>query len=149
MVEHPQLATSAIRFWNRKAAGFFFLAAAAAAAVMALRHGAPAILASLMLLYCAQAFFVLLLGVNLRAFDISFPRAVNKALPLLVLGRVRRPIAELEDITYTGRSFGGEWVTLRFGDGRYPAPFATRAQRLAFFETAQANKPNVRIYRAS
>ena len=88
------------------------------------------------------------MGVELVDGEISFPRTIVRAFPFLVVGRRNRAVADLNEITYIGKSFGSEWVTLRFGEAQYPVPFASRKQRLAFFEAIQAQEPRVKIYRA-
>ena len=149
MVENPPQATIApSRFWNVKAASFFGLVAMLCVLIVVFRGGLVAFASLLLALFFLQMAWARLIGVSLTGAEISFPRSLIEALPFLVLGRMHRAIAELEEITYVGSSFGSEWVVLRFDDGQYRAPFTSRAQRLAFFEAVQTKKSNVRIYRA-
>lgn len=156
---------SSIRFWNIKAASLFILVVLTATIVVVLRQPLTSVLteavmsilnngplllgAALISLYCCHAAFILLMGVALTDSEISFPCANFRAFAFLDFGRTQRPIAELDEITYVGRTIGIEWLVLQFGDNRYPAPFASRDLRLAFFAAIKAKKPNVRIYRAS
>lgn len=157
-------ATASIRFWNMKSAGVFVAAVFSLAAALSLQHGLAAVFytaisavarcglaivpVSLLGVYCLQAALVLLTGVVLVEGDIIFPRAILANLPFFVSGRVRRPIRDLDAITYVGHFFGAEWVRLRFGDSRYLVLFSSRDRRLAFFRVVQAKKTGIRLYRA-
>jgi hypothetical protein len=88
------------------------------------------------------------LGVSIAREKLSFPRAIAKSLPVLVFGRVSRPLAELDEITSVGPLLKGECVILSFDDARYSISFNSRETRLAFFETIRAQNANVKIYRA-
>ena len=149
MVEQAHQTTGvSVRYWNGKTASLFILVALVCASVFVLRQGPFGYISIFIAFYCFLAALVLLLGVALEGGEISFPRPIVRAFPFLVMGRMRRAVGELDEITYLGHSFGSEWVILRFGDEQYPAPFVSREQRLAFFDAVQAKKPDVRIYRA-
>jgi hypothetical protein len=152
-----------IRFWNLRAAGVFVGAVSALALAVVMHQGVAAALSAaavgfqryglivfpavFIAYYCLQAAFVLLTGVVLTKGEIGFPRAILTVVPFLVNGRVRRAIRDLDEITYVGRSFGAEWVNLRFGGSRYLVLFSSRDRRLDFFHAVQTIKPGIRIYR--
>jgi hypothetical protein len=118
MVENSRKAeVISIRFWNFKSAGPFLLAALVGAAMLVLRHGWVIYIAVFVVLYSLHAAYCLLTGVLVTGAEISFPRAIVRFLPLLVLGRMTRAIGALDEITYIGQSFGSEWVILRIVDG--------------------------------
>ena len=146
--EAHQTTTVSVHYWNGKAAGLFMLVALGATVVFILRSGLVGYLSILVSFYCFYTAGVLLLGVALAGGEIGIPRPVIRAFPFLVFGRMSRAIGELNEITYIGHSFGCEWVIMRFGEDQYPASFASRERRLAFFDAVQAQNQSVRIYRA-
>jgi hypothetical protein len=95
----------------------FLLAALVGAAMLVLRHGWVISIAVFVVLYSLHAAYCLLTGVLVTGAEISFPQAIVRFLPLLVLGRMTRAIGALDEITYIGQSFGSEWVILRIVDG--------------------------------
>jgi len=144
----PGVVTST-RFGNGKAVGLFALAASIGVIIPILPRGPLDPIALLAVLYFLQAAAAMAMGVVVANDNIHFPRLIAKYPPILFFWRLRRPIAQLDHITYLGRSFGLEWVLLDFGAEKYFASFAERDRRLAFFEAARAKKPKVRIYRTS
>jgi len=149
MAQPRRPTSSPAYFRSLKIAGaFIFAMAFAGGLIIAIHHGPLAIALALFALYNLQAAFASLMGVVLADGEIRFPRPIIRPLPFLVFWRSRQSIAALDDITSLAPSFGSEWVMLRFGETRIAAPFASRLQRLAFFEAIKARKPTVRIYRA-
>ena len=149
-MQDPRPKTTAPNFvWNVRTISFFGVASLAAVVVVVLSPGLIGLTTFFLVLYGLQAAVALLKGVVIEGGQIHFPRAISRRFPYFVLGRMHRPVVELEEITYIGKASGAEWVILRFGDDRDPAPFASRERRRAFFDAVRAIKPSVKIYRAN
>ena len=99
-------------------------------------------------IFAVQAAVSSLGGVFVNAAGVTAPRVLLKFAPILVAGRVRTPLAEINDLTALGKFLGFDVVGLTGVEGQLPMLFSKRESRLAFFEALRAYKPDVRIYRA-
>ena len=71
-------------------------------------------------------------GIFVNAAGVTAPRVLLKFAPILVAGRVRTPLAEINDLTALGKFLGFDVVGLTGVEGQLPMLFSKRESRLAF-----------------
>jgi hypothetical protein len=99
-------------------------------------------------LFAFQASLCYVIGVRVKANRVTLPRPLLKRVPLLVFGRTSFALSALRDVTAAGQFLGFDVVLFSTSDGAVETVFASRQQRLAFFEAIKHRLPDIRIYRA-
>jgi len=136
-------------FPNLRAAGRWAALAVAGFFVLVMRYrDLEGLVGGAVGLFALQACLAYVIGVRVRANRVTLPRPLLNRIPLLVLGRTSIGLAKLRDITAAGQFLGLDVVVLSTPRGAVETVFASRQQRLAFFETIKRRLPDIRIYRA-
>lgn len=141
---------SRVRFFRNLRLAFVWASVAVLAAIVfaARLHALVGLASGAVALFALQAFVANWIGVIVRDSFVSVPRPVVKQIPVLTIWRERIPLPLLREATALGRFMGYDTVGLGTIDGAVPVLFASRAQKLAFFEAITAEKADIKIYRA-
>jgi len=98
--------------------------------------------------YAVLAFACECLGASIKQSVIRIPWRPLKKLPIAILGRARISIHEVSRITSGHALLGIERAQMRFlTRGRTNVYFSSRASKLAFFDAARRNRPDIGIYK--